>query len=131
MAVVDLWLDQPPALGRLVPDLRDLVVDQHAVQQVPGEADPGPGWDPLAPGHGNEQYGEIPAATDQPLPGLAGSGQREVGEYTKPGEHRCRIPGVDLADPLRRDAILRPIAIGPVVKHQLLAGRAERAEVGR
>jgi hypothetical protein len=91
VAVVDLWLDQPPALGRCVPDLGDLMVDQPAVKEVPGKADPGPGWDPLLPGHGDEQHGEIPAATDQPLPGLAGSGQREVREFTKPGEHSCCI----------------------------------------
>ena len=131
MAVVYLWLDQPPALSRSVPDLGDLVVDHPAIKEVPGEADPGPGWDPLVPCHGDEQHGEIPAATDQPLPGLAGSGQREVREFTKPGEHRCRIPGVDLADPLRLDAIRRVIAVGPVVEHQLLARRAERPEVGR
>ena len=53
-------------------------------------------------------------------------GQREVREFTKPGEHCCRISGVDLADPLRRDAIRRVIAAGPVVEHQLLARRAER-----
>jgi hypothetical protein len=47
------------------------------------------------------------------------------------GEHRGRIPGVDLADPLPRDATLRPIAIGPVVEHQLLAHRAQRANVAR
>src|SRR5215472_17038103 len=131
VVVVDLWLDQPPALGRCVPDLGDLVVDQPTVKQVPGEADPGPRWDPLVPGHRNEQHGEIAAATDQPLPGLAGGGQREIGELTKPGEHRCRIPGVDLADPLRPDAIRRPIAIGPEVEHQLLARRAQRAEARR
>lgn len=72
--------------------------------------------------------GRLPSG---PLPGLAGSGQREVREFTKPGEHRCRIPGVDLADPLRRDAIHRPIAVGPEVEHQLLACRAERTEVAR
>jgi hypothetical protein len=83
------------------------------------------------PGHGDEQHGEIPTAADQPLPGLAGSGQREVREFTKAGEHRCRIPGVDLADPLWLDAIRRVIAVGPVVEHQLLARRAERGEVGR
>jgi hypothetical protein len=75
VAVVDLWLDQPRALSRSVPDLGDLVVDQPAVKGAPGEADPGPGWDPLVPGHGDEQHGEIPAATEQPLAGLAGSGR--------------------------------------------------------
>src|SRR5262245_9554421 len=54
VVVVDLWLDQPPALRRSVPDLGDLVVDQPAVNEVPGEADPGPRWDPLVPGHGDE-----------------------------------------------------------------------------
>jgi hypothetical protein len=54
VVVVDLWLDQPPALGRSVPDLGDLVVDQPAVNEVPGQADPGPRWDPLVPGHGDE-----------------------------------------------------------------------------
>jgi len=50
VVVVDLWLDQPPVPGRSVPHLGDLVVDQPAVNEIPGEADPGPGWDPLVPG---------------------------------------------------------------------------------
>jgi hypothetical protein len=60
--------------------------------------------------------------------GLAGSRQRQVRQFTKPGEHRCRIPGVDLADPLGRDAIRRVVAVGPVVEHQLPTRRTERAE---
>ena len=38
------------APSRSVPQLGDLVVDQPAVKEVPGEADPGPRWDPLVPG---------------------------------------------------------------------------------
>ncbi len=61
---------------------------------------------------------EVAAAADHPLVRRPMLAERLVRQLREPPEHSLRVPQVDLWPPLRRDPVLRPVAITHVMEDQ-------------
>jgi hypothetical protein len=128
--VVDLRVDEDPALLGGVPVLADPVVHEVAGVEVAAEAAAGAGRDPLGAQKGDQEHREVTAGADEARVERPGGGERPIVVGKEAIQPPVRRAEVGLGAALVRE--LHAIGLRPVhVQQEALHDAHERGHVAR